>query len=111
MGQHPGADSEFPRVASDVDEPVAVLGSAELAVYEQARRTLESQRQLRGRAEAALADARFIEHAVEREFLRVMSGICEGCGLPTSGRYVVDTAGRVFRNAAGATEPTASDGE
>lgn len=80
------------------DEPVAVLGSAELAVYEQARTALESHRDLRLRAHAAYAQAQYVERALEHEFVRVMTALCEGRGLPTNGGYTVDQAGRVFRD-------------
>jgi len=82
------------------DEPIAVLGSAELAVYEQARAALEAHRDLRQRAHAAYAQAQYVERALQNEFVRVMTALCEDRGLPTNGGYTIDAAGRVFRDGA-----------
>ncbi len=111
MAQDSAVTSDTIGISPGPAEPVAVLGSVELALYEQARKAVENQRQLRQRAEAALADASFVERAVENEFLRVMTGICEDRGLPTTGGYVVDAAGRVFHNASNTPEPNTTSAE
>ncbi len=90
------------------DEPVAVFGSAELAVYEQARMALEAHRDLRQRAHAAYAQAQYVERALENEFVRVMATLCEDRGLPANGAYTIDAAGRVFRDGAHDTNQDAA---
>ncbi len=78
--------------------PVAILNAAEHAVYERARKAVDSRQRELDRARAAFEEAEFVEQAVSGEFLRVCYELWQERGLSPRGRYVIDAEGRVYHD-------------